>query len=44
MFSNYVRAQQKLWRIHLLTERDPATNMKLIAALQREVRNLEKNG
>lgn len=34
--------KQKEFRAHLLEQRDPATNAKLIAALRREILNLKK--
>ena len=40
MFSKELKARQKEWRVHLLSQRDPVTNEKIIGALVREIRKL----
>lgn len=37
-----VLIKQKQYRINLLNARDPATNAKLVKALEREIRALQK--
>ena len=41
-FTPEIRIKQKQYRINLLSQRDPTMNAKLIKALEREIRALQR--